>query len=168
MKSIAQISGDLDKFTKNLEENLIKAQRDTAEKMKEDAKRYSPRPDGEYADSIKVSETEVEGQTIKTSVYTDMKSADGYFIGRMIENGTGIYALEPHIGKTKTFFISDYRYWYVPTEKVKRPIGQKITINGVSYYVAKAQRPTPHFGPALNENILTYRENLKEAFRRSK
>lgn len=168
MKSIAQLSGDLDKFTKNLEANLIKAQRDTAEKIKEDAKNYSPKPDGEYASSIKVSETEVEGQTIKTSVYTDMKSADGYFIGRMIENGTGIYALEPHIGKTKTFFISDYQYWYVPTAKVKKPIGQKITINGVDYYVAKAQRPKPHFKPALDNNILTYRENIKEAFRRSK
>jgi len=168
MKSIVQISGDLDKFKRNLKSNLIQAQRDTAEKMQEDAREYSPKPNGEYANSIKVSKTEVEGQTIKTSIYTDMKSADGHFIGRMIENGTGIYALEPHIGKTKTFFISNYQYWYVPTAKVKHPIGQKITINGVDYYVAKAQKPKPHFNPALNNNIMTYKQNVAEAIRRSK
>lgn len=168
MKAIAQLGIDLDNFTKRLEKNLIEAQRQTAEKMQNDAKSYSPAPSGEYASSIKVSETQTEGDTIKTHVYTDMKSSDGHFIGRMIENGTGIYALEQHIGKTKTFFASNYRYWYVPTTKVKKPIGQKITINGVDYYVAKAQRPKPHFRPALDDNIVTYKENLKNAVRRSK
>jgi len=168
MKAIAQLSSDLGKFTKRLQQELIQAQRDTALKMQQDAKAYSPKPEGEYASTIKVSNTELEEQTIKTSIYTDMKSEDGHFIGRMIENGTGIYALEPHIGKTKTFFASDYRYWYVPTSKVKRPLGQTITINGSDYYVAKAQKPKPHFKPALYNNIQTYKENIKEAVRRAK
>lgn len=167
MKRVDHISIDLEKFSKRLQQNLIKAQRDTAEKMKDDAKGFSPRPDGEYAQSIKVSDTEINNGKITTWIHTDMMS-EGHFVGRMIENGTGIYALEPHIGKTKTFFLSDYQYWYVPTTKVKRPLGQKITINGVDYYVAKAQRPKPHFKPALNQNIVTYRNNLKEAVRRSK
>ena len=168
MKLVDHFSIDLEKFSKKLQQNLIQAQRDTAEKIKDSAKKYSPRPDGEYAQTIKVSDTDITDNTIKTWIHTDMKSEDGHFIGRMIENGTGIYALEPHIGKTKTFFLSDYQYWYVPTAKVKRPIGQKITINGIDYYVAKAQKPKPHFKPALNENIVTYRDNIKEAVRRSK
>lgn len=167
MKLIDQVSADLDKFSTKLIVNLINAQRETAEKIKEDAKNYSPKPDGEYASSIKVSNTEIDGQTIKTFVYTDMKTEDGYFLGRMIENGTGIYALQPHIGKTKTFFASGYQYWYVPTNKVKRPLGQTITINETDYYVAKAQRPKQHFKPALHNNVHTYRENLSKAFRRS-
>ena len=168
MKAIAEIGTDLEKFSKKFMTNLIEAQRETAEKIQQDAKNFSPKPEGEYASSIKVSETEVEEQTIKTSVYTDMKSEDGHFIGRMIENGTGIYALEPHIGKTKTFFASGFQYWYVPTGKVKRPIGQTITINGSDYYVAKAQRPKPHFKPALYNNVQTYKENISKAFRRAK
>lgn len=168
MKSADKIGIDLEKFSKKFQQNLIQAQRDTAEKIKDDARGYSPKPNGEYAQTIQVSDTEVSGNEIKTWVHTDMKSEDGYFIGRMIENGTGIYALEPHIGKTKTFFASGYQYWYVPTSKVKRPIGQTININGVDFYVAKAQPPKPHFKPALNQNIQTYKENISEAFRRSK
>lgn len=168
MKLIDQVSTDLESFSTKLIVNLIDAQRQTAEKMKEDAKNYSPKPNGEYASSIKISNTEIDGQTIKTFIHTDMKTEDGYFLGRMIENGTGIYALEPHIGKTKTFFASGYQYWYVPTSKVKRPLGKIITIYGTDYYVTKAQRPKPHFKPALYNNIQTYRENISKAFRRAK
>jgi hypothetical protein len=168
MKSVDEIGKDLEKFSKKLHQNLIQAQRETAEKIQTDARNFSPKPNGDYAQSIKLSDTETNDDKITTWIHTDMKSEDGHFIGRMIENGTGIYALEPHIGKTKTFFASGYQYWYVPTTKVKHPIGQEIEINGVSYYVAKAQRPKPHFKPALNQNIVTYRNNLKEAVRRSK
>jgi len=168
MKLVDRIGTDLDVFSKKFLHNLIQAQRDTAEKIQTDARNYSPKPEGEYAQSIKVDQTEVEGEKISTWIHTDMKSEDGHFIGRMIESGTGIYALEPHIGKTKTFFASGYQYWYVPTAKVKKPIGQEITINGSTYYVAHGQRPVPHFKPALNNNIQTYRENITKAFRRSK
>ena len=165
MKMIAEIQKDLDYKSKKLINNLIKAQEETARTIKDDVVSKSPKPSGEYASSIKCSDTKYEENVIKTSIYTDMKSEDGYFIGRMIENGTGIYALEPHIGTTKTFIESGYRYWYVPTSSVKRPLGQKITINGVDYYVAKAQPPKPHFRPALEENISTYRANIKKAIK---
>ena len=165
MKMIAEIGKDLDYKSKKLIKKLIEAQQETGQIMKDGVVAKSPKPSGEYASSIKCSETQYENNVIKTSVYTDMKSEDGYFIGRMIENGTGIYALEPHIGKTKTFFKSGYKYWYVPTDKVKRPLGQKITINGTDYYVAKAQPPKPHFKPTLEENITTYRSKIKEAIK---
>lgn len=81
----------------------------------------------------------------------------------MIENGTGVYALEPHIGHTKTFFESQYQYWYVPAEEVDRPIGRLVEINGQEFYIAKAQRPKPHWKPALEENIELYKENVRKA-----
>ena len=165
MKMIAEIQKDLNYKSKKLIQKLIEAQKETAETIKADVVAKSPRPSGEYASSIKCSDTKYEENVIKTSIYTDMKSEDGYFIGRMIENGTGIYALEPHIGTTKTFIASGYRYWYVPASSVKRPIGKKITINGEEYYVAKAQPPKPHFRPALEENIATYRANIKKAIK---
>lgn len=165
MKMIAELGKDLEYKSKKLINKLIKAQQETAKIIKDNVVAKSPKPSGEYASSIKCSDTKNEEGVIKTSIYTDMKSEDGYFIGRMIENGTGIYALEPHIGTTKTFIESGYRYWYVPASSVKRPLGQKININGVEYYVAKAQPPKPHFKPALDENISTYRANIRKAIR---
>lgn len=163
MKNINELGGDLDKFIRKLERNLMKAQEKTAEKVKEDVKKNMNVSGGKYVNSIKKSDTKnVEG-TIKTEVYTDLKSKDGYVIGRMIENGTGIYALEPHIGHTKAFFESGYQYWYVPASEVDRPIGKVILIDGMEFYIAKAQKPKPHWKPALDMNIELYRENIRKA-----
>ena len=112
---------------------------------------------GKYVNSIQKGETEYKNGAIRTEIYTDLKSKDGYLIGRMIENGTGIYALEPHIGHTKTFHVSGYQYWYVPADEVDRPIGKTILIDGVEFYIAKAQKPKPHWKPVLEEDMELYR-----------
>lgn len=168
MKKVSQLVSDLDKFERKLERNLIEAQNKTAVKIKEDVIKNLNVSKGKYISSIKKSDTKVEGGTIKTSVYTDLKSKDGHLIGRMIENGTGIYALEPHIGHTKTFFESQFQYWYVPAEDVDRPIGKAIMINGQEFYIAKAQRPKPHWKTALDMNEETYKENIRQAIREAK
>lgn len=168
MKNIKDLSKDLSQFQKKLEVNLIKAQKDTAEQIKQDTIKHLGHTSGKYANSIQKNETRIENKTIKTEVYTDLKSKDGYFIGRMIENGTGIYALEPHIGHTNTFKVSGYQYWYVPAEEVDRPIGKVVLIDGMEFYIAKAQKPKPHWKPALEENIETYKENIKQAIKEAK
>lgn len=165
MKMITQFNIDFTKKMQKLEKRLIQAQKNTAKQIKEDVLNYAPSKSGEYAKSIKVSDTEIKNGVIHTDIYTDLKSTDGYFIGRMIENGTGIYALEPHIGKSKTFIESGFQYWYVPVDKVKRPIGKTIIIDGNEFYIAYAQPPKPHFKPALYENIRTNRENIKKAIK---
>ena len=110
-------------------------------------------------------ETVIENGVIKTSIYTDLTSEmdPSIVIGRMIEHGTGIYALEEHIGHTETFIKSGYRYWYVPATSVKRPIGQLININGTEFYVAKPQRARPHFLPALQSNKRYYKNEIGKA-----
>lgn len=163
MKSIVDLSKDIGKFEERLIKNLIKAQSETAEQVKSDVIQKLGVSSGKYFESIKKSETTYENDVIKTEIYTDLKSKDGYFIGRMIENGTGIYALEPHIGHTKTFFESEYRYWYVPADEVDRPIGKVILIDGVEFYIAKAQKPKPHWKPALEEDIELYKANIDKA-----
>ena len=165
MKKIEQLSVDLDKYTKRIEKKLMKAQEKTAIKIKEDVIKNLNLSGGKYVSSIKKDDTKIENGTIKTSIYTDLKSKDGYFIGRMIENGTGIYALEPHIGHTKTFFESQFQYWYVPASEVDRPIGKVVLIDGIEFYIAKAQKPKPHWKPALDMNIETYRENIKKVLK---
>ena len=165
MKLIEHLGVDLSEFSKKLEQNLIKAQEKTAETIKEDVKKNLGYSTGKYVESIKKGETKNQNGTIKTEVYTDLQSSDGYFIGRMIENGTGIYALEPHIGKTETFLKSGYQYWYVPADEVDRPIGKKIVIGGIEFYIAKAQKPKPHWKPALEQNIQNYKENISQAIK---
>lgn len=168
MKNIKQLSVDLDKFGESLTRKLMEAQSKTADKMKEDVIKNTGFGGGKYVESIKRGKTTIEQNTIKTQIYTDLKSNDGYFIGRMIENGTGIYALEPHVGHTKTFFASQYQYWYVPAEEVDRPIGQVVLIDGIEFYIAKAQRPKPHWKPALEMNEKTYKEYIARAIKEAK
>ena len=165
MKNIESISVDISNFENRVIDNLIKAQKDTAQKIWQDVKALAPSNTGKYADSIKVSETEFKDDKITTFIYTDLKSEDGYYIGRMIEYGTGIYALQPHIGHTKTFIESKYNYWYVPARLVDRQIGRKITINGELFYIAKPQPAKPHFIPALQKNIALYHENIRKAIK---
>lgn len=165
MKNINELGKDFGSFQKRLEDKLIKAQRESAEQIHKDVIKHLGHSSGKYADSIQVGETEKENGVIKTSIYTDLKSKDGYYIGRMIENGTGIYALEPHIGHTNTFKASGYQYWYVPAEEVDRPIGKVVLIDGVEFYVAKAQQPKPHWKPALEEDVELYKKNIAQAIK---
>lgn len=163
MKKVKEISKDLSKFEKRLIEKLIKAQDETAEQMRKDVIEKTGISTGKYINSIQKGETEYKNGKITTEIYTDLKSKDGYLIGRMIENGTGVYALEPHIGHTKTFHISGYQYWYVPADEVDRPIGKVILIDGIEFYVAKAQKPRPHWKPVLEEDIELYKLNISKA-----
>lgn len=165
MKNIKELNKDLEKMRQKAISNLIKAQSEAGDIILEDVKQRAPAKAGRYYDSIKKSNTEKKDNQIHTKIYTDLKSNDGYFIGRMIENGTGIYALEEHIGRTKIFKESEYQYWYVPADKVERPIGKLIIHNGKQYYVARTQRPKPHFKPALESNIHNYGQKIKEAIR---
>lgn len=165
MKNIKEFGNDLSKFEKSLKENLIKAQEETAEQMKKDVIEKLGFSSGKYVNSIQKGKTEIENDKIKTEIFTDLKSKDGYLIGRMIENGTGTYALEPHIGHTKTFYVSGYQYWYVPANEVDRPIGKTILIDGVEFYIAKAQKPKPHWKPVLEEDIELYKENIRKAIK---
>lgn len=163
MKNVEQLPNDINKLYDKLIANLMKAQHESAEKIWNRVVEIAPVDTGGYIASIQVGETKYEAGEITTKVFTDMKTEDGYFLGRMLENGTGIYALEPHIGHTQTFIESGYRYWYIPADKVDRPIGRLITIKGNEYYVGHAQPAKPHFKPALDENREAYKQAIRKA-----
>lgn len=163
MKDISKLSVSLNNWQKILfQKRLVKAQRNTAEKMHQDIKSLAPSNSGEYVSSIKIGDTKFENEKISTYIYTDLTS-DNHAIGRMIEYGTGIYALQPHIGHTKTFIESQYQYWYVPATSVKRAIGPSIFINGKEFYIAYPQVAKPHFIPALFSNKQYYKEQIRKA-----
>ncbi len=166
MKDISEISNVLGDFNRKLIERLIKEEEITAKKICKDVKDLAPGKSGPYQESIKTHGARYDGKVIRTSITTNLKTQDDkYFIGRMIENGTGIYALEPHIGHTKTFIESQYRYWYVPVTSVNRAIGEKIIIDGKEFYIARPQKPKPHWRPAFDKNIEYRKKQIRKAVR---
>lgn len=168
MKKLAQLEIDFDKFGKNVVKKLMEAEKNTAESIWNDVVANAPMDTGEYVSSISVDDPIYKKDTIKTVIGSDLKTEDGYFLGRMLENGTGIYALEEHIGKTKTFIQSGYRYWYLPVEKAPKELGTPITIYGKQYYVMHGQPAKPHFIPAYNSNVRIRKENIMKALREAR
>lgn len=172
MKKLAQLEIDFDKFSKNVVKKLMEAEKNTAESIWNDVIVNAPMDTGEYISSISVDDPIYEKDTIKTVIGSDLKTEDGYFLGRMLENGTGIYALEEHIGKTKTFIQSGYRYWYLPVEKVDNALEKygykKVNLYGKDYYVMHGQPAKPHFIPAYNSNVRIRKENIMKALREAR
>lgn len=80
-------------------------------------------------------------------VYTD-KEILPYAL--FLEYGTGTFAELPHIGTTKTFIKSGFRYWYLPVEKAQRDFGdnRRIVIQGKEFFIMFAQEPSPFMRPA--------------------
>ena len=80
-------------------------------------------------------------------VYTDK---DLFSYAPFLEFGTGTKAELPHIGKTKTFIASGYRYWLLPVEKVDRKFAPErmINIKGELFYIMFATQPYPFMRPA--------------------
>ena len=72
--------------------------------------------------------------------------------------GTGQYAEQNHIGKTKHFIESGYTEWYIPVDKVGRTLNYSIvTINNKQFYVAVGSKANHFIEDAefesRNENI---------------
>lgn len=143
---------NVDRITKNIVDEVIKSQRETAEIICDDVKRLAPKKTGEYANSIKVSDTTVNGNTITTKIYTDAtvisSSGNEYNLGYLLETGTSPHLIEPVNSKVLHFQIN----------------GEDIFTKRVNHPGTIAQ---PHFIPALEMNKLVYKKKINEAIRRS-
>ena len=96
------------------------------------------------------------GNKIKARLYTDFDYA------LFLEYGTGTRAELDHIGHTKTFKESGYRYWFLP-KAVADSRGAEfsperlININGEFFYIMFPTEPQPFMRPTaaeLEENIV--------------
>lgn len=148
MKDIAKLSVYLDKFTNKVIENVVKAQRETAKLIQEDAQ--SVFSGTEYAQSIQVSDTVLKGNTIETEIYTDemveTKSGMAYNLGFLLENGTDPHAIPNAFGWGDIYGYDSDRY--------------KRTLDPNWHPGTVAQ---PHFQPALDKNVSIYLENIDRA-----
>lgn len=96
---------------------------------------------------IPIEILDADKKSVVGRVYTD-KTLFSY--APFLEFGTGTKAELPHIGKTKTFILSGYRYWFLPVEKVDRKFAPErmINIGGELFYIMFATKPYPFMRPA--------------------
>lgn len=81
--------------------------------------------------------------------------------------GTGQYAEQEHIGRTKHFIESGYTEWYIPVNKVGRNLNYPIvTINGTQFYVAVGAKANHFLEDAefksRQENVEITKKKLEE------
>ncbi len=123
---------------------------------------------GILVEMIETSTMEVKGR-----IYTDPNefitdSGQSYLWFEYF--GTGQYAEQNHIGKTKHFIESGYTEWYIPVHKAGRKLNYPIvTIDNVKFYVAVGAKGN-HFiedseFKTRQENIKIAKQKLGEFFR---
>lgn len=153
MKNIETLHIDISNLGDKIIDNLIKAQRTTAEDLLKDVRYLAPKKTGVYKDSIQISDTKYENDHITTSVYTDAMVYDsacrGYNLGKLIEYGTRPHSIEPAHAQCLKF-----------------------EINGQTIYASHVFHPgttaNPHFQMALQRNIPLYHLNIGKAIKEAK
>ena len=153
MKSLEQINKYLDNVEKRVVNELVKVQRKSAEDICENAKEFAPVGKGIYRDSIKVSETKIKDNKIKTKIYSDLTltakfNGNQYNLGYLLENGTYEHAIPNAFG-------FGYTYGYVDRYGIRH----KGTMDKDWH---PGFRPFPHYIPALLLNKERYNNNIKK------
>lgn len=160
MRDIGQLSISLLKWSKNLEKNLIEAVENTAKTIQEDVVENAPSKNGEYTSSIKVGETEVKNNKIRTSVFSDLLVGGSnpkwakVPLAAFLEWGTGIK------GASSNTYPHGYGYRLTPWCYYDEYLHQWITTDGI---IAR-----PHFYPALSKNKSTFLEEIRKAVKKCK
>lgn len=79
--------------------------------------------------------TEILDSNTKEVVGKVFTNKDLFSFAPFLEYGTGSYAEKPHIGKTKTFLESGFKFWYAPATSVNKSYTMTdfMVVNGVFY-----------------------------------
>ena len=152
MKNIRSINIDLDKYSKNVINNLAKAQRNTAEDIWEYLFENANMDTGTFISSIEIEDTQITEDSIKTFIGSDLKVVDSngqsYNLGFLLENGTMPHTIVPVNGE------------YLVFEKDGKTIFTKLVHH-------PGMRAYNNYKNALNSNIRAYKANIKKAMRDS-
>jgi len=158
MRDISEMATVLtNKLDKKLEK-LKQAQRDTAKVIWEDTVNEAPMEEANYISSIQLSDTEVKGDVIKTSVYSDLLVGgdipkwQNVPVAAFLEWGTG------PLGET----TNDYQHGYPYTTDEPWNFIAQMQYEQTGTWGMMAR---PHFYPALQKNIALYKDNLRKALK---
>lgn len=133
---------------KQTEKRLIEAKENIAENIVKNIQGHAIKlENGHNEEGIIIEMIECSTMKVKSRVYADpnkfMNNGQSYLWFEYF--GTGEYAEQNHIGKTKHFLESGYTEWYIPKNKVERKLNYPIIIiNGTEFYVARGAKSN-HF-----------------------
>ena len=160
IKGLDSLEKKLNKIADNLEKNTVEAMK----KVAEDGQKVAlDNKVGTKDKEMIPYDVDSNGKVVTGRLHTDKKS---FAHAMFLEYGTGTEAELEHIGKTKTFLKSGYRYWYLPAEKAPRAFGIPIMIGGEEFYIMFPQEPKPFMRPTafyLRDNAkVVLSKELKE------
>ena len=138
-KNINAIIQKLPQTAKIITEDILKNIQGYAVKLEKGHKE-----DGIIVEMIDMSTKEVKGRVYADSSKFMTENGQSYLWFEYF--GTGQYAEQEHIGKTKHFIESGYTEWYIPINKVGRTLNYPIvTISGKQFYVAVRSKSKSFF-----------------------
>ena len=125
---------------------MKQAQRNTAERIREHLSENANMRTGAFIASIQIGNTEEDGDTIKTFIGSDLtvtsKAGNSYNLGQLLETGTMPHAIPNAFGWGENF--------------------------GIDPNFHPGMRAYNNYRNALNDNITTYKENIRKAIREAK
>ena len=124
--------------------------------------------DGILCEMVDISTKQVKGRIYADPTKFITENGQSYLWFEYF--GTGQYAEQSHIGKTKHFIESGYVEWYIPVKKVGRTLSFPIiTIKDEQFYVATGAKANHFLGDAefesRSENKEIIEKKLNEMFR---
>jgi hypothetical protein len=128
---------------------------------------------GHKEDGIIVEMVDMSTQIVKGRVYAEpskFATDNGQSYLWFEYFGTGQYAEQEHVGKTKHFIESGYTEWYIPVAKVGRSLNFPIvTINEQQFYLAVGSKANHFMTDAefttRNENEKIIEKRINEMFK---
>lgn len=139
-KNISAIARKLPQMAKEITEDVLNNIRGYAIRLER----------GHNEDGILVEMIDMSTKTVKGRVYCDpakFMTENGQSYLWFEYFGTGQFAEQEHIGKTKHFIESGYTEWYIPVSKVGRTLNYPIvTISEKQFYVAVRSKSKSLFG----------------------
>lgn len=138
-KNINTIIQKLPQTAKIITEDILKNIQGYAVKLEK-----SHKEDGIIVEMIDMSTKEVKGRVYADPSKFMTENGQSYLWFEYF--GTGQWAEQEHIGKTKHFIESGYTEWYIPINKVGRTLNYPIvTISGKQFYVAVRSKSKSFF-----------------------
>ncbi len=159
-KNINAIIQKLPQTAKIITEDILKNIQGYAVKLEK-----SHKEDGIIVEMIDMSTKEVKGRVYADPSKFMTENGQSYLWFEYF--GTGQWAEQEHIGKTKHFIESGYTEWYIPVNKVGRSLSYPIiTIKGKQFYVAVGSKANHFIADAgfqsRNENAEIVKKKLDE------
>jgi hypothetical protein len=159
-KNINAIMQKLPQTAKIITEDVLKNIRGYAIRLEKGHKE-----DGILVEMVDMSTKEVKGRVYADPSKFMTENGQSYLWFEYF--GTGQFAEQEHIGKTKHFIESGYTEWYIPVNKVGRSLSYSIvTINKQQFYVAVGSKANHFIGDAefesRNENTEIAKKRLDE------